>query len=521
MGDQSDAAFLEAVTSGAFPRDDWGFHEFLRLLWVLSGQLPPRGARARAMAEMQRFHRMNAAGTDYFRQVHRTAIDAWLAILRKCRAAAAQGELTDLLKAYPQLGHPDYLLRFYSPSLLRSREARMGTRAPDRKRVELPSPGDPSGSPSLTLRTTRYLAPTEDFLARVEAGQIPRRAWGHQPFLRTVFAALRGEESREAARERVERALDRYDRGDEAGPDYFRQVHRTALDAWLHILEAAGVREGAWDFVTFRGAHPEFLDPAYLYRHFSRTRLRSPEARKRVLPPDRERLPHGRELALTDAETRGLSLLRARDRRRDAWAAFVGTFRPVTLGLGALAGGGLSGFLLDSSTAAEVILCLAFLLGILGIDLHEPTPDHPIERFAHQLRVTFTLMLWLFYHFLMGLFGQRLGPACVLLYLAGLIGPVVLVLVQGSGHRGATRMLPARIRRATTGDASPSELPGTFEVLARTDDGGAAPDAACPYCADPLASGAVRTCAACATPHHSDCWEAGGGCTTYGCGVRR
>ena len=40
----------------------------------------------------------------------------------------------------------------------------------------------------------------------------------------------------------------------------------------------------------------------------------------------------------------------------------------------------------------------------------------------------------------------------------------------------------------------------------------------CPFCQSPLKSGAdVVRCTQCSIPHHQECWEANGGCTTYGC----
>lgn len=40
----------------------------------------------------------------------------------------------------------------------------------------------------------------------------------------------------------------------------------------------------------------------------------------------------------------------------------------------------------------------------------------------------------------------------------------------------------------------------------------------CPYCQTLIKPGApVRTCETCDIPHHAECWEANGGCTTYGC----
>ncbi len=40
----------------------------------------------------------------------------------------------------------------------------------------------------------------------------------------------------------------------------------------------------------------------------------------------------------------------------------------------------------------------------------------------------------------------------------------------------------------------------------------------CPYCQSKLKAGAdFIVCSNCGTPHHKECWEENGGCTTYGC----
>lgn len=41
---------------------------------------------------------------------------------------------------------------------------------------------------------------------------------------------------------------------------------------------------------------------------------------------------------------------------------------------------------------------------------------------------------------------------------------------------------------------------------------------ACPVCRQ--ATARPRTCPACATPHHTDCWHYNGWCAVYGCGGR-
>jgi hypothetical protein len=44
-------------------------------------------------------------------------------------------------------------------------------------------------------------------------------------------------------------------------------------------------------------------------------------------------------------------------------------------------------------------------------------------------------------------------------------------------------------------------------------------DARCAVCRENLVHELV-VCRRCNTPHHRECWEYGGGCSTYGCGSR-
>lgn len=45
--------------------------------------------------------------------------------------------------------------------------------------------------------------------------------------------------------------------------------------------------------------------------------------------------------------------------------------------------------------------------------------------------------------------------------------------------------------------------------------------ATCPYCQSPIKPGVgVASCTLCGVPHHRECWDANGGCTTFGCTCR-
>ncbi|HLF94547.1 MAG TPA: RING finger protein [Planctomycetota bacterium] len=46
-------------------------------------------------------------------------------------------------------------------------------------------------------------------------------------------------------------------------------------------------------------------------------------------------------------------------------------------------------------------------------------------------------------------------------------------------------------------------------------------ESACQICGGTLVEGALVRCAKCSTPHHRDCWEFNGRCSTFACGERR
>jgi hypothetical protein len=61
------------------------------------------------------------------------------------------------------------------------------------------------------------------------------------------------------------------------------------------------------------------------------------------------------------------------------------------------------------------------------------------------------------------------------------------------------------------------EFVGTGPAEAKEPD---AVDSQCQICGEPLAKDLVW-CAACKTPHHRECWEYFGGCSTYACGHKK
>lgn len=117
--------------------------------------------------------------------------------------------------------------------------------------------------------------------------------------------------------------------------------------------------------------------------------------------------------------------------------------------------------------------------------------------------------------------GESLLYVNLLLLLSWLvIGPLYLLLrvLERERQRAAGDDLPA------LGEASPLRPPSRPPVtrsdaemdIQMTDAGEAAP--VCPYCRYPITATESRlNCPRCETPHHRECWQANGGCTTYGC----
>jgi len=106
--------------------------------------------------------------------------------------------------------------------------------------------------------------------------------------------------------------------------------------------------------------------------------------------------------------------------------------------------------------------------------------------------------------------------------------PAVIRLVRDLGACGIMIDLSReRLVVRTSGDVSESSVRGVVELAGKLVDalGGAAEvfwdgTGRCLVCGTALAERRVA-CADCATPHHRECWEFAGGCSTYACGGTR
>jgi hypothetical protein len=60
-----------------------------------------------------------------------------------------------------------------------------------------------------------------------------------------------------------------------------------------------------------------------------------------------------------------------------------------------------------------------------------------------------------------------------------------------------------------------------IEILDEPFPPAATAEAVCPICSTKIAPEALVVCRRCETPHHQDCWEFNGRCSTYACGEKR
>ncbi|HZE97236.1 MAG TPA: RING finger protein [Planctomycetota bacterium] len=60
-----------------------------------------------------------------------------------------------------------------------------------------------------------------------------------------------------------------------------------------------------------------------------------------------------------------------------------------------------------------------------------------------------------------------------------------------------------------------------IEILEEPSTSAPSVDAVCPICGSKIDPDARVTCRRCGTPHHEDCWEFNGRCSTYACGEKK
>lgn len=132
-----------------------------------------------------------------------------------------------------------------------------------------------------------------DFLARFEAGALPRAEWTHAAHVRVAFLCLRAEGDFERAVRRIRRGIWHHNEARGIANTSTSGYHETLTQAWGRLVAAALAHDAgaSADAAAFLSAHPWLLRQETLLEHYSRPRLMSPEARAGWLPPDLLPLP--------------------------------------------------------------------------------------------------------------------------------------------------------------------------------------------------------------------------------------
>jgi hypothetical protein len=128
-----------------------------------------------------------------------------------------------------------------------------------------------------------------DFLDRFERAAFSPSEYGHREHLRTAWLYLQrlGLAETAAAIAELSRGIRRLSAAHGASQRY----HETLTQVWVRLVAAACAQAPGLGFDALLSGHPELLDRDLPYRHYSRERLMSDEARARWVEPDREPLP--------------------------------------------------------------------------------------------------------------------------------------------------------------------------------------------------------------------------------------
>lgn len=127
----------------------------------------------------------------------------------------------------------------------------------------------------------------ETFVEEIEACRLRNEDFHHIDHVRLAWIYL-GVLSEPEAGERMAGALRKFS----AHAGRANRYHRTITIAWVRLVAAArAATPTANSFPDFIAAHPHLADQKALLRHYSQTRLDSPEARADFVAPDVQPLP--------------------------------------------------------------------------------------------------------------------------------------------------------------------------------------------------------------------------------------
>jgi CDP-diacylglycerol--glycerol-3-phosphate 3-phosphatidyltransferase len=134
--------------------------------------------------------------------------------------------------------------------------------------------------------TTVLTAADAQFLAAFEAGQIANRDFHHGDHLRLAWIQIR-RLGTERASDVVAGAIRRF----AARHGHRDRYHETMTRFWVRVVAVGINRHPALAFEELLAAEPHLLDKNLPYRHWSRDRMGSDEARRQWVEPDVRLMP--------------------------------------------------------------------------------------------------------------------------------------------------------------------------------------------------------------------------------------
>ena len=135
-------------------------------------------------------------------------------------------------------------------------------------------------------RQTGVTAADEQFLAAFEAGKIANQDFHHRDHLRLAWIQIR-RLGLEQASDAVTGGIRRF----AAHHGHANRYHETMTRFWVRVVGMGINRHTTLAFDDLLAAEPHLLDKNLPYRHWSRERMGSDEARRHWVEPDTRPIP--------------------------------------------------------------------------------------------------------------------------------------------------------------------------------------------------------------------------------------
>jgi hypothetical protein len=133
---------------------------------------------------------------------------------------------------------------------------------------------------------TGVTAADEQFLAAFEAGKIANQDFHHRDHLRLAWIQIR-RLGPDLAADTVARAIRRF----ASHHGHADRYHETMTRFWVRVVGMGITRHPTLSFDDLLGAELHLLDKNLPFRHWSRERMASDEARRQWIEPDVRLMP--------------------------------------------------------------------------------------------------------------------------------------------------------------------------------------------------------------------------------------